>query len=302
MNPFYWSGPAFLLFYSIFGMAMLVIQWRLWKRDDSSKDAYIDLTQMASDPYRIAYLRDGLGEAVKVATISLIDRGLLKQDQRELKLRDLHALKAVQRPIEREVLRQYYSQKQVYILPSNELRLIGDGYRDDLVKLGLLIAPQEKRNTWIKTLIICVCLLAISLIKMDIAIATGHYNILFLVLLTAAFIGLIIWLGSFVHRTAAGSRLLGDLRTFFSRLSVNADNINPGGETNEATLVAAIYGMYYLPQSKFPFIYQLYPRPTATDSGSSSSNDSSGSGCGSGGGSSCGSSCGGGCGGCGGGD
>jgi hypothetical protein len=80
---------------------------------------------------------------------------------------------------------------------------------------------------------------------------------------------------------------------FFNRLKVNASDINPGGATNAAALLAAVFGVQYLPNEKFPFVNQLYPR---------SNGGGDGGGSGDGGGGDGGGGCGSGCGGCGGGD
>ena len=73
MNPFDLSGPEFLVFY--LSLAAVVIgALVLWRRASESAGApKIDL----ADPYLIAYLRGGENEALRVALVSLIDRGLL---------------------------------------------------------------------------------------------------------------------------------------------------------------------------------------------------------------------------------
>ena len=87
------------------------------------------------------------------------------------------------------------------------------------------------------------------------------------------------------------------------RLKSRTSTLSAGGATNEALLLAAVYGIYELPDNAFPFVEQLFPKPRKPESDSSSwwdssSSSSSSSSCGS---SSGGSGCGGGGGGCGGG-
>src|SRR5262245_43064172 len=60
-----------------------------------------------SDPYLIAYLRGGKNEALRVATISLIDRGLLKVEETTLSAAHGAVDDLVRRPIEKALLRHF---------------------------------------------------------------------------------------------------------------------------------------------------------------------------------------------------
>jgi len=295
VNPFLWSGPAFLLFYLVLGIILIRVL-RDWMRENESRVPH-DLYAMASDPYRIAYLRGSAREAIKVVTIALIDRGLLITEKRKVQLRDMEALKIAQRPIEKEVLRHYYISQNVHRTPTVKLRAACDAYRSELTEQGLLLTSEQQLQRWLKCAIISGCLLSTTVVKLDIAFQQGRHNVLFLIILTALFIGLAIWLAN-SHRTTAGNILMNDLRTFFARLKVNSHTVDPGGATNEAALLAAVFGVQFLPHEKFPFVNQLYPISDGSG-GSSSSGDSGDSG--DSGGGSCGSGCGSGCGGCGGG-
>lgn len=77
MNPFELSGPEFLLFYIIFSVVVIgvAVFWRR-RAELPAAPPKLDL----SDPYLIAYLRGGDAEVLRVATVTLIDRGLLKAD------------------------------------------------------------------------------------------------------------------------------------------------------------------------------------------------------------------------------
>src|SRR5213592_3250110 len=73
MNPFDLPGREFLLFYFLFATAVIglaaLVRWRV------EAGPIPRLTTV--DPYLIAALRGGNVEAIKVATLSLLDRGLL---------------------------------------------------------------------------------------------------------------------------------------------------------------------------------------------------------------------------------
>ncbi len=74
MNPFDLCGPEFLLFYvvlvaAVSGVAVLVR--RVLESGPVPRFREVD-------PYLVAHLRGGSSEVLRVATISLLDRGLLQ--------------------------------------------------------------------------------------------------------------------------------------------------------------------------------------------------------------------------------
>ncbi len=73
MNPFDFYGPEFLVFYFVFSAVVIgtlvLLRWR--DRLPAAAKPTLD------DPYLVAFLRGGEVEALRVVTLSLIDRGLL---------------------------------------------------------------------------------------------------------------------------------------------------------------------------------------------------------------------------------
>lgn len=311
MNPFLWSGPAFLLFYVVLGF-LLLLTLHLWLRREGMR-APQNFSLLAKDPYRIAYLRGGASEAIKIATISLIDRRFLRTEWKRAQITNLDALKMVKVPLEIAVLKNYYSLQTVHYLPMQKMRDACNDYHEELQDLGFLLTPKESRQRWKLAAIVIACLLTVSVTKLAIALERGRHNVLLLVALTTLLIGLAIWLTA-SRRSVAGDVLLKDLQVFFHRLKERVAKTGPGSEGDEAMLMAAVFGAEYLPYSRYPFVSKLYPSKGNSGggggnrddggcgSGCSSSSDSSSS-CSSGGSSCSSSSCGGGsgCGGCGGG-
>src|ERR1700676_4468200 len=73
VNPFDLRGPEFLLFY--FFLSLLVIGGVvLLRRSDEDRDIG---KPPIDDPYLVAFLRGRENETLRVATLSLVDRGLL---------------------------------------------------------------------------------------------------------------------------------------------------------------------------------------------------------------------------------
>lgn len=300
VNPFDWSGPWFLLAYLIFGLLVYYSVRELLIRQEL-RNPHAQLS-LADDPYRIAFLRGGALEAVKIAAIVLVDRGLLRADGPLLETASADSLRFASHDIERDVLRLYLGRQghskelaaQADMLPSCR------AYQDSLTQQELLVGPpllrRRERITWPAHYL----LLTVAAVKAVIAISRQHYNLLFLALLLATFLLMLRGL-----RTQASSwsaqRLLTDLRMLFGRLNQRAARLQAGSSSADMALLAAIFGLGALPLSVYAYVAELYPVPRhSSDSSSGGTGDSSsggGDGGGDGGGSGCG-GCGGG-GGCG---
>lgn len=100
MNPFDLPGPQFLNFYMILGCIVLVALYYARKFSESGNIPKLDY----SDPYLIAYLRDGEIAAIRVAIVSLIDRGLLQAVDDRVEVTNPTATEIVHRPIEKAIL------------------------------------------------------------------------------------------------------------------------------------------------------------------------------------------------------
>lgn len=300
-NPFYWTGPWFLAAYLVFGLAVYYgVRELLLRQELRNPHAQLSL---ADDPYRIAFLRGGALEAVKIAAIVLVDRGLLRADGPLLETASADSLRFASHDIERDVLRLYLGRQG----HSKELAAQADAfpscneYRQSLTDQELLVGPpllrRREKYTWVAHYL----LLTVALVKAIIAVSTGHYNLLFLAIMTAAFLLKLRGLRTSPTSSAA-RRLLSDLRMLFSRLNLRSSRLQAGNGSADMALLAAIFGIGALPPAVYPYLLDLYPmaRPAYNgDSSSGSSGDSSSGG--DGGGDSGGSSCGSGCGGCGGG-
>ncbi|WP_332862044.1 TIGR04222 domain-containing membrane protein [Janthinobacterium svalbardensis] len=299
VNPFDWSGPWFLLAYLIFGLIVYYgVRELLIRQELRNPHAQLSL---ADDPYRIAFLRGGALEAVKIAAIVLVDRGLLRADGPLLETASADSLRFASHDIERDVLRLYLGRQghskelaaQAEMLPSCR------AYQETLTQQELLVGPpllrRRERITWAAHWL----LVTVAGVKAVIAISRQHYNLLFLALLLAIF--LLMLRGLRTQATSwSAQRLLTDLRMLFGRLNMRASRLQAGSSSGDMALLAAIFGMGALPPSVYAYVAELYPVPrqaTGRDSSSGGTGDSS-SGGGDGGGGDGGGS---GCGGCGGG-
>lgn len=291
MNPFNFSGPAFLFFFAIF-ICIVNFALRMWQRriEANAPMPKLDL----SDPYRIAYLRGGAAEALKVTAFALIDRGLLRVDTIKDQLTsEPNAEELVRRPIEKSVLVLFRKPTDATKLFENaELNPACKQYLQELTDARLLYGGGPQPHRFASVLAASGAIGAVAGIKLLLAIQRGKSNIMFLLILTAVGIAFA-WASMISRRSGLGRRFLKDQRTLFGRLQKQAQFIKPGGGSADAVILAALFGLTALPANAFPFVKKLFPQPSNGDSGSScgsSSSDGGGSsGCGGGGG----------CGGCG---
>jgi uncharacterized protein (TIGR04222 family) len=290
MNPFDLRGPEFLAFYLVLGLTTLVVLWLLRRGGEADATS----RAMLDDYVDIAYLRGGSHEAMRVATLNLINRGLL-QVHGDDSLQATHTswAQTVSKPIEQRILAKFRkSEKASTIFSDTVLKDVAASESEpNLVRLGLLpdSARKAKRLTLFGFGVFV--LAAVAMTKIAVALARGRTNIFFLIL-EAAFFAWLVFKVTHPFRTPAGDALLSDLRTLFAGLKDRARSLVPGNETQDFALLTAVFGMAAIP-SQFPGMKRLFPK-------ASSDSSSTSSGCGSSCGSSCGGGgCGGGCGGCG---
>jgi uncharacterized protein (TIGR04222 family) len=301
MNPFDLTGPEFLFFF--IGLSALAIVALLVTRKvaESSPAPKLDL----SDPYVIAYLRGAEPETLRVAAVSLIDRGLLVATGTQLKTAENASPDAVRRPVEKELLRKFKQADEASsIFDDSRLRATCKPYEQTLKTAGLLPNETIAGARWTRLLMACGVLGGVAIVKIVIALERGRTNVWFLVILTVLAIVVAVKI-SFPRLTESGKAMLADLQNLYSGLKDRALFLRTGGATIEPVMLAAVFGVTALQSADFAFTHVLFPRAKAADSWSTwtsstsacgSSSSCSSSSCGS----SCGGGCGGGCGGCGG--
>ena len=290
MNPFYLSGPEFLFFYIVFAVIVLggVVFWRRRAELPASRPK-LDL----SDPYLIAYLRGGDAEVLRVATVTLIDRGLLKAEGTRLYRAEHASPNAVRRPVEQALLKKYASGGEaVWMFEDDGLKTPCQEYERALKKVQLLPDASVNKARLRRLVGAALLLTGVGFTKIFLALSQGRTNVGFLIVLIV--IALIVAAAlSFPRLTESGKAMIADVKSLYSGLKDRAKTLKPGGASIEPMMLAAVFGVGALHGEGFTYANRLFPRATQADSGSSG-----GAACGS----SCGSSCGGGggCGGCGG--
>jgi len=288
-NPFDLRGPEFLVFYLVFGTGVnLLLRHVILRKEKDSPAA----TRVCSDPYKLAALRGGAFETLRVVTVSLIDRGLLKASG-DLTAAEPDALQRVRRPVEQAVVEFFAWPRTAQDIFSNPGAVnAAEEQCRELAAEGLLADERGRAGRRRASLSAIFLLIGVSAAKIGIAVSRGRHNIAFLIILTLVFTvwAIATW---YRKRTGAGDEVLRRARLRFRQLKERPENIRPGGENNDAVYLAAVFGLAALPSLYFPYASKLFPQ-AASGSADGSSGGCGGGGCGGGG---CG---GGGCGGCGG--
>lgn len=288
--PFNLPGPAFLLFYALLAVAVIVVA-RWWvRRSEMPTGAKIP---RMTDPYAIAVLREGPDEAVRVAVLSLVDRGLLIPEGKDLRAQ-ASASDLAKRPLEVAVLRFFErgatSPEDLYDDPQVEAAT--KQLRGTLAKDGLLHIPAEgtvsnRRGVlWTAGLFLA----AVAWLRSG----SGNPIVFLWFLLFGGIIALAVLNAK--RGTELGRQTLEHLKTLLGRVFINRTKLTPGGATSEVTLLAAVFGVDKLPArfqgAAFGLTTKRRKKSDSSSScgsscGSSSSNGSSGGdggGCGGGGG------------------
>ncbi len=292
MNPLDLRGPGFLAFYAV--LSVCVLGWSWWRVRGRESGQSPRLSDLTADPYRIAFLRGGEVELVRVAIFNLVDRGLLDCKRGKLGVTRADAAALLRRPLDRAIISACAAGGSLRAV-SRHAAVQGAcaEYAADMRQRGLIVDAVEHRARMRIFGIALALLLGVAGAKLILALARGHTNVV-LLLMFAFFTCFLEHRICGKQRTRLGDASLSGLRILVQRLRRRSMQLRAGGASNEALLLAAVFGLTALPAAAFPFLGQLLPG-SASRGGNSGS---CGSSCGS---SSCGGGCGGGgCGGCGG--
>lgn len=292
VNPFDWRGPEFLVFYLILS-ACVVASLELVRRAlESSAPIKMDL----ADPYLVAYLRGGKNEVLRVAVVSLIDRGLLIANGNTITRAPNVVPNSVRRPVERELLKKFATPGDATsIFDDTGLEIQCEEYESTLKRNGLLPDDSVQTARAFRFFLAAFILVLVGGVKLFLAVQRGRTNvgILIILIIVATIVAAKV---AFPRLTASGRAMLDDIQSLYADLKSRAAFIRPGGATVEAAMLAATFGIASLEGADFSYARGLFPR-AASSKKTSSWTSSCSSGCGISTASSCGSSCGGGCGG-----
>jgi len=271
-------------FYLALGAAVLAVLGFLRHTGEVDDPPLVNL----ADPYLIAYLRGGKNETVRVATTSLIDRGLLTVAGSSVSVAPGRSSEELRVPIEKSLVIFFRKTADAASAFKASWQSETESYERELIRLDLQPGAQSKTSQTLRGGIGIAFLWTVALVKILVALQRGRSNIQFLIILAILF-AVMAWKIATPRLTRKGLAMVTSLRILFRALQDRAATLLPGRNPNELLLLAAVFGVSTIPAGAFPYTKSLYPKAT---SDGSSCGSSCGSGCGGGG-------CGGGCGGCG---
>src|SRR5262249_29487559 len=273
MNPFDLRGPEFLLFYLCFSLVVIIAIYFLRRRAESGAAPKIDL----GDPYLIAYLRGGESEALRLAVISLVDRGMLIMDDLFIQRADHVSNDMVKHPVEYETLKKFSAPGKAHtIFSDNELRSALQPYRYNLELAGLL-PDRAVRSARLKRFLLALAALGIvGVVKIQIGLSLEKpVSFLGMMMIGA----MVIAAGfSFPRLPDRGKETLADITNRYSGLKEQIYSFTPGSASAELAMFAAVFGVGALAGTQFAYARTLFPPSTNSSSCGSSCGSSDGGG------------------------
>jgi uncharacterized protein (TIGR04222 family) len=236
-------GKEFLLLYAITAVLVYVlVSLSIARRERRTTP---EDSRQIRDPYSIAYLRGGARELLKVVALSLTLRGRLKLEDNELHtVESADPAPADVLPIEQAVLRACAE-------PAGSEEILRSAkaataeYKSELKRRHLLAGREVYVARTVAVLLATAALVALAAAKIVAALAAGHENIEFLLVL--AFVAVFFLARRVPARlTQAGKDVLKNVRGLFGGLKQQRGQL-PDSAVGEATLLAAVFGMYSLP-------------------------------------------------------
>ncbi len=246
-NVFDWAGPDFLKFYALFAATVLVLQY-LVGRVPRGEARAPDL----SDPYLIACLRGGERETLRVATVALVDRGLLRVDGDRIAAAPGIDERASRVAVERALLRHFSTPRKTgSLVLATEAKAACEEYARRLVDTGTWTSRESRARRELACWVASALLVVVAAVKLVVALSRGRTNVGFLfgLALIATLLSVSIGRHAGVDRSRQWLR---GLRTMLTELPARAKGLAPGGATAELSLLAAVFGLEFVPLSLFP--------------------------------------------------
>jgi uncharacterized protein (TIGR04222 family) len=309
------DGPTFLLVYgALVTTAIVGVRWYNRTRDPRANEPLPPVPSPA-DPYELAWLRGGTAETTRLAVYDLRQRGLLETPKPGSAPSANYVVAAVNAdqqpglpPLGRLLLR-------ICVTPHHPRRLLhGESamrmeegclhWRRRHEDNGFLENASQRSQKWFLLLGVGLLLVIISVVRIQNSIAHGHYNIIFLILMTIATVIALPVLARPIGRlTPRGVRYLARLKQALapavttrstsrnaaaevgpSDSAINNTNSSPAPAGNDswspasaaALVPVALLGMSAMDHSDRQHMEEIFPQAAKRDQHSNA-----GSGCGS---------------------
>jgi len=265
-------GPEFLKFYAACAAAVIAVVWLFARRWDPTRRLPTPHVPEAPDPYRIAYLRGGANEVIRLVVFNLCRKGFLETSGGRTrrgghkKVSQAHFPPPVK---ELDQLEKVVFGMAIRPIPVGELfrhdrRAIIEAYNEhherDLIDRNLLRNARQLRLARVIRISALGFLAGLAIYKIVVAIQNGHYNIMFLLLMMAIALPLTWWAGRAARITDCGRRYHDALKSAF-----NASNINMRREAQNAAsqlglLYVALNGTALLKSTEYKNVHAMFDK------------------------------------------
>lgn len=302
-------GPTFLMLFGAAIVTIIVVAATVVRRSDQTVGEDPPPVPTKPDPVEVAYLRGGANEVTRLVVFDLIRRGYLRTGGEGAKARieknDVRPPVPIVAPLDRNVFGYFATTRDAQALfrPGGLAKQVEEWCEPVRWKLHEeeLLSPSERYRIALGAGFTgAAMILVLGGYKLTVALAKGHTNVGFLILMAA--VGLMILaVACCVPRVSRRGRAhLARLKTAFEGLKSSDDIPATTKADPMLLLLPALFGMAALSHTSYAPLTELFRKSASTGGGcgagcgSSCGGGGGGGGCGGGG-------CGGGCGGCGGG-
>lgn len=257
-------GPQFVIVYGLLTVvALAVCRWWVRHRDPTKS---LPAVQVPSnpDPYEIAYLRGGENEVLRVVLFRLLQQGVLRVLLEKGALIEKETFitgstDAGLRPMEQEIAHRSasHTSKEVFrdVWIKHRVAAECSLYRDRLQAERLLVRPEDKaRYSWIAT-IGTLLILGIGAYKLIAALANGHSNVAFLIIIGLVGVG-ILWQICTTRLTFRGREYLQRLEAAFGQWKAQASEL---GES-QLLLLMSVFGAAVLSGTAYDYFRQMFSK------------------------------------------
>jgi len=306
-------GPEFLIVYGVVAFGVLVIAKVMLRSSDPTHHLKTPPVPPQPDPYRIAFLRGGVNEALRLAVFNLHRQGYLEAHDPDGKgdTQTLRPMDGKRPPSKLNAFEQWVCNRtHGSIKPSDlfkrvrsdEIDRLKHDYEAQLLKEQLILNPKPAREAFRIRLIATTILMGLAGYKLTVALINGHRNVGFLIAMAAIAL-VILFVGGYERRLSdLGRRYIKQLQDAFGDNRAQAAAVANDSTSDLALITVGALGLGVLKETEMNALPTLFQRSDAaagaavfTGCGMDSGGCGASGGCGGGGG-----GCGG-CGGCGGG-
>jgi uncharacterized protein (TIGR04222 family) len=278
-------GPQFLLFYGLLIALTLTVCWWLLRQSDTtiSLPAF-QIPSSTLDPYEIAYLRGGENEVLRIVLFRLFQQGALYaipeelgwsgDDKDRIERRDSNTSLST---LENDVINCIHSHTARELFQDKAIQYVVElncrPYKQRLLDEQLLVGSEAKNRAFNWGSIAATVILGLGGYKLITALAKGHTNVYFLILMCAVAVGVLFGICS-SRLTFRGKKYLQNLEAAFGHWKEQASQ----KAESQLLLLVGIFGATVLSGTTYDFFSRMFSRGNG-NCGSCGSGDGCG-GCG----------------------